>query len=85
MTRNAPRIGFVSLGCPKATVASEQVITQLRAEGYQIGLDGPTLVAVRHRSFIHQLAKHAVHHQVWVAPDLEDSPTHLPPAIRSSN
>jgi hypothetical protein len=36
MTRNVPRVGFVSLGCPKATVDSEQVITQLRAEGYQI-------------------------------------------------
>ena len=30
------RIGFVSLGCPKATVDSEQIITQLRAEGYHI-------------------------------------------------
>ena len=30
------KIGFVSLGCPKATVDSEQVITQLRAEGYEI-------------------------------------------------
>ena len=30
------RVGFVSLGCPKATVDSEQIITQLRAEGYQI-------------------------------------------------
>jgi ribosomal protein S12 methylthiotransferase len=34
--REAPRVGFVSLGCPKATVDSEQVITQLRAEGYAI-------------------------------------------------
>ena len=32
MTQKSPRIGFVSLGCPKATVDSEQVITQLRAE-----------------------------------------------------
>lgn len=32
-------IGFVSLGCPKATVDSEQVITQLRAEGYTIAPD----------------------------------------------
>lgn len=31
----APRIGFVSLGCPKATVDSERILTQLRAEGYQ--------------------------------------------------
>jgi ribosomal protein S12 methylthiotransferase len=30
------KIGFVSLGCPKATVDSEQVITQLKAEGYEI-------------------------------------------------
>ena len=29
-----PRIGFVSLGCPKATVDSERILTQLRAEGY---------------------------------------------------
>ncbi len=31
-----PKIGFVSLGCPKATVDSERILTQLRAEGYQI-------------------------------------------------
>lgn len=39
MSREAPRVGFVSLGCPKATVDSEQVITQLRAEGYAIEPD----------------------------------------------
>ncbi len=32
----APRIGFVSLGCPKALVDSERILTRLRAEGYQI-------------------------------------------------
>ncbi len=31
-----PTIGFVSLGCPKALVDSEQILTQLRAEGYRI-------------------------------------------------
>ena len=31
----APKIGFVSLGCPKALVDSERILTQLRAEGYQ--------------------------------------------------
>lgn len=31
-----PRIGFVSLGCPKALVDSERILTQLRAEGYLI-------------------------------------------------
>jgi ribosomal protein S12 methylthiotransferase len=39
MAHEAPRVGFVSLGCPKATVDSEQVITQLRAEGYAIEPD----------------------------------------------
>lgn len=33
---SSPRIGFVSLGCPKATVDSEQILTQLRAEGYAL-------------------------------------------------
>ncbi len=34
--RPAPRISFVSLGCPKALVDSERIITQLRAEGYEL-------------------------------------------------
>ena len=36
MTQNKNKVGFISLGCPKATVDSEQIITQLRAEGYDI-------------------------------------------------
>ena len=32
----APRVGFVSLGCPKALVDSERILTQLRAEGYEV-------------------------------------------------
>jgi ribosomal protein S12 methylthiotransferase len=32
-----PKIGFISLGCPKALVDSERIVTQLRAEGYIIG------------------------------------------------
>lgn len=32
----APHIGFISLGCPKALVDSEQILTRLRSEGYQI-------------------------------------------------
>lgn len=35
----APQVGFVSLGCPKALVDSERIITKLRAEGYQISAD----------------------------------------------
>ncbi|WP_417243363.1 30S ribosomal protein S12 methylthiotransferase RimO [Celeribacter sp.] len=34
-----PTIGMVSLGCPKALVDSERILTRLRAEGYQIGSD----------------------------------------------
>lgn len=33
---SAPRVSFVSLGCPKALVDSERIITRLRAEGYEI-------------------------------------------------
>jgi ribosomal protein S12 methylthiotransferase len=34
--KSPPQVGFVSLGCPKATVDSERILTQLRAEGYLI-------------------------------------------------
>ena len=34
--KSAPKISFVSLGCPKALVDSERIITQLRAEGYEL-------------------------------------------------
>ena len=33
---HTPKISFVSLGCPKALVDSERIITQLRAEGYEL-------------------------------------------------
>jgi ribosomal protein S12 methylthiotransferase len=33
---SAPRVGFISLGCPKALVDSEQIITKLRTEGYEV-------------------------------------------------
>jgi ribosomal protein S12 methylthiotransferase len=51
---DAPRIGFVSLGCPKALVDSEQVLTQLRAEGYAIAPSyaGADLVVVNTCGFI---------------------------------
>ena len=50
----APRVGFVSLGCPKALVDSERVLTQLRAEGYAIApsYDGADLVVVNTCGFI---------------------------------
>ncbi len=36
MAAQAPKIGIVSLGCPKALVDSERILTRLRAEGYEI-------------------------------------------------
>ncbi|MDE2157227.1 MAG: 30S ribosomal protein S12 methylthiotransferase RimO [Xanthomonadaceae bacterium] len=36
MPQAAPKIGFVSLGCPKALVDSERILTQLKVEGYEI-------------------------------------------------
>jgi ribosomal protein S12 methylthiotransferase len=35
-TRKSPKVGFVSLGCPKALVDSERILTRLRAEGYEV-------------------------------------------------
>jgi len=48
------RVGFVSLGCPKALVDSEQILTQLRAEGYDISpsYEGADLVVVNTCGFI---------------------------------
>lgn len=50
----APRIGFVSLGCPKALVDSERILTQLRVEGYDLvgSYDGADLVVVNTCGFI---------------------------------
>lgn len=52
----SPRVGFVSLGCPKALVDSEQILTRLRAEGYEIAGDyaGADLVVVNTCGFIDQ-------------------------------
>jgi len=36
MSKAHPKVGFVSLGCPKALVDSERILTQLRVEGYEI-------------------------------------------------
>ena len=49
-----PKVGFVSLGCPKALVDSERILTQLRAEGYAISpnYDDADLVVVNTCGFI---------------------------------
>src|SRR3981081_4628742 len=50
----APKVGFISLGCPKALVDSEGILTRLRAEGYAISpsYDGADLVVVNTCGFI---------------------------------
>jgi ribosomal protein S12 methylthiotransferase len=54
MSRRQPKVGFVSLGCPKALVDSERIITQLRAEGYQVApsYDAADVVVVNTCGFI---------------------------------
>jgi len=53
-TKQPPKVGFVSLGCPKALVDSEQILTRLRAEGYLISpsYEGADLVVVNTCGFI---------------------------------
>jgi ribosomal protein S12 methylthiotransferase len=50
----APKVSFVSLGCPKALVDSERIITRLRAEGYELSRqhDGADLVIVNTCGFL---------------------------------
>jgi ribosomal protein S12 methylthiotransferase len=50
----APKISFVSLGCPKALVDSERIITRLRAEGYELARkhDGADIVIVNTCGFL---------------------------------
>ena len=54
-TKNsAPSVGFISLGCPKALVDSERILTQLRTEGYQVvpTYEGADVVVVNTCGFI---------------------------------
>lgn len=50
----APKVGFVSLGCPKALVDSERIITKLRAEGYEVAAnyDAADVVVVNTCGFL---------------------------------
>ena len=50
----APKVGFVSLGCPKALVDSEDILTKLKVEGYEIApsYEGADLVVVNTCGFI---------------------------------
>jgi ribosomal protein S12 methylthiotransferase len=51
---DTPKVGFVSLGCPKALVDSERILTQLRTDGYEISPDyaGADVVVVNTCGFI---------------------------------
>ena len=53
-SRAAPKISFVSLGCPKALVDSERILTRLRAEGYELTKrhDGADVVIVNTCGFL---------------------------------
>jgi len=54
MSQSNPKVGFVSLGCPKALVDSERILTQLRVEGYSIvpSYDAADVVVVNTCGFI---------------------------------
>lgn len=54
MSQSIPKVGFVSLGCPKAGSDAERILTQLRAEGYEISgnYDDADLVVVNTCGFI---------------------------------
>jgi ribosomal protein S12 methylthiotransferase len=59
---SAPKIGFVSLGCPKALTDSELILTRLSAEGYQTSrtFDGADLVIVNTCGFIDDAVKESL-------------------------
>ena len=61
-TTAAPKIGFVSLGCPKALTDSELILTQLRAEGYDTSktFAGADLVIVNTCGFIDDAVKESL-------------------------
>jgi len=61
-TAAAPKVGFVSLGCPKALVDSERIITKLRAEGYMIASDyeGADVVVVNTCGFLDSAKKESL-------------------------
>jgi ribosomal protein S12 methylthiotransferase len=54
LSTRAPRVGLVSLGCPKALVDSERILTRLRAEGYELSPDyaGADVVVVNTCGFL---------------------------------
>ena len=64
--KQSPKVGFVSLGCPKALTDSELILTQLSAEGYQTSktFQGADLVIVNTCGFIDDAVKEVC----WLLP-----------------
>jgi ribosomal protein S12 methylthiotransferase len=62
MNSQSPKIGFVSLGCPKNLVDSERILTQLRAEGYGVSgsYDDADLVIVNTCGFINEAVEESL-------------------------
>jgi len=60
---NSPKVGFVSLGCPKALVDSERILTQLRIDGYEIAptYAGADVVVVNTCGFIDSARAESLH------------------------
>ena len=58
----APKVSFVSLGCPKALVDSERIITRLRAEGYELARkhNGADIVIVNTCGFLDSAKKESL-------------------------
>ena len=59
----APKVGFVSLGCPKALVDSERIITELTRDGYSVASDyeGADLVVVNTCGFIESAVQESLY------------------------
>ncbi len=62
MSKATPKVGIVSLGCPKALVDSERILTRLRAEGYEISpsYDGADAVIVNTCGFLDSAKKESL-------------------------
>ncbi len=78
-----PRVGMVSLGCPKNLVDSERILTQLRADGYQMSPDyaGADVVLVNTCGFLDSAKEESLEAigELWVGESAIscDLPTHL--------
>ena len=62
MTARIPVVGFVSLGCPKALVDTERIVTELRARGYRIGQSyrDADLVIVNTCGFVNEAVQESI-------------------------